>query len=80
MSRGFIPLVWVSILLLLLFSLGCGGVAHNSGGSGGGSGGTSGGNGGNPPAILIAISPTAADGHVYVGTGTELDIYGLLPE
>ena len=30
------------------------------------------------PAIKFSV-PTIADGHVYVGTQTELDIYGLLP-
>jgi hypothetical protein len=31
------------------------------------------------PAIKFSV-PTIADGHVYVGTQTELDIYGLLPQ
>ena len=30
-------------------------------------------------AVKFAV-PTIADGHVYVGTATELDIYGLLPQ
>src|SRR5581483_6517320 len=31
------------------------------------------------PAIKFSV-PTVVDGHVYVGTQTELDIYGLLPQ
>ncbi len=31
------------------------------------------------PAIKFSV-PTVADGHVYVGTQTEVDIYGLLPQ
>ena len=31
------------------------------------------------PAVKFAV-PTIADGHVYVGTASELDIYGLLPQ
>jgi len=31
------------------------------------------------PAVKFAV-PTIADGHVYVGTASELDIYGVLPQ
>jgi hypothetical protein len=31
------------------------------------------------PAIKFSV-PTVVDGHVYVGTQSELDIYGLLPQ
>ncbi len=31
------------------------------------------------PAVKFTV-PTVVDGHVYVGTGSEVDIYGLLPQ
>lgn len=31
------------------------------------------------PAVKFTV-PTVADGHVFVGTGSEVDIYGLLPQ
>ena len=31
------------------------------------------------PAVKFAV-PTVADGHVFIGTATEVDVYGLLPQ